>query len=862
MKELEKYIKCVLLVLVISLPFSSAVGQFSDDFSGGDLLAWSGDVEDFMISPQEELQLNAQSDGPSFLYVQNPIARDALWEIQTRMTFAPSNSNALEWLLQSSTPNLNEWSGYGLRWGESGDSDAVELVRYDNGSLLVLGRMREGAVASDPVQIRIQVQRVVDTFTVYAAYDGETMFSDSLIVIDDTYAGGAQLVSGVLCHFTSTRSDRFFFDDVIIDRSRPDLSPPVRRDVLPQANAINIAYSEPIDISQLQASLEPGNFQIDPILKGVDTLQLLLSPELTPLTEYNLRLEGITDQSGNMTPVEEIPITYIDTRPPEPFEVIINELMIAPGGETALPEKEYIELFNRTDDYLELGELFLLDESSAGPLPNFTLSPGGYVILCSSGDRSLFEAYGEVLEVNGLPTLRNSGDNIRLRDSENRFIHGVDYTDNWYKDSNKDRGWSLELVDPNLACSGEIAFAASTGPLGGTPGQMNSLPALVTDSLTPILAEVNDNAIVEIQFNQWLPSDVLQPEMVSVESGEGAVENLWVDMENPRNLQLELDESIKAGQLYSLEIESSFLNCLQEPLGASRFIQWGLPATPAAGDLLISEVMFNPNVGESQWVEVYNASDSIFDFTYIVLDVFKETGQDRLTVGLPNQILPGEYFVFTDNANEVNEMYSAPFPKQTLEVDFPSLDRDTGRLRLSHVFGAEATILDSNCYNSDWHSGFLRSERGVSLERTRWDLSACDASNWQSAAESEGYGTPTGSNSQQLSLPEGYSDGFQLISPTFSPNSDGQEDFARVEYNHSDSDRILPRIQFSVFRPDGQLIKRVYNNYGLSRRAQLLWDGSQRDGLIAPEGFYLLRITVFDDAGRTDVWKGTIYLVR
>jgi hypothetical protein len=581
------------------------------------------------------------------------------------------------------------------------------------------------------------------------------------------------------------------------------------------------------------------------------------------LTEYQLFLDGIQDQVGNVAPAEEVPIFFIDARPPEPFELVINELMIAPGGETALPEVEYIELHNRTEDYLELGNLFLLVESTVRPLPDYTLGPGGFIILCDIGDGPLFEPYGEVLEVDGLPTLRNSNDNVRLRNSQNQFIHGVDYTDNWYKDSNKDRGWSLELMDPDLACSGEVAFAASEGSLGGTPGEANSLlNRAVTDSLVPILAEVIDDDIVEVQFNQWLPGTGLQVDMLRLEPGGINIEDVWVNMENPRSLQIELSQSISAGQLYNLELSSDFLNCLQNPLGKSEFIQWGLPATPESGDLLISEVMFNPNVGESQWVEIYNSSDSIFDFTYLVLDVFKESGQDRLTVGLPNQILPGQYFVLTDNANEVNEIYAAPFPNQTLEVDFPSLGRDTGQIRLSHVFGAEVTVLDSSCYSEDWHSGFLRSDRGVSLERTRWDLSGCETSNWQSAAESEGYGTPTGPNSQQLPLPERYSDGFQLISPTFSPNSDGTEDFARVEYSHENADRALPRINFSVYRPDGQLIKQVYNNFGLSRQAQLLWDGSQRDGLIAPEGFYLLYIKTFDDSGRTDVWKGTIYLVR
>lgn len=855
-------IRWLAAVLFVSLGLCLS-GQFADDFSGGDLSAWSGDVSDFVITDQEELQLNAQSESPSFLYVEPQIPRDALWEMEVRMTFNPSNSNGLEWILQSTTANPDELNGYGLRWGESGDADAVEFVRYDNGNATVLGRMREGAVANDPVQVRFQVVRLTDTFTIASAYDGEADFSDTLVVTDGTFGGGAQLVSGFKCNFTSTRSDRFFFDNVVIDRSRPDITPPVRRNMTVKVDQIDLLYSERIDIGEVEATLTPGNFSIDVELNGPDTLRLLLDPSLSPQTTYNLRIEGVSDLAGNIAPAEDIPLVFIETRPPEPFEIVINELMIAPGSETPLPEEEYIELYNRSEDYLELGGLFVLDETSMASISDFTLAPNNYIILCNTGDGDLFSFYGEVLEVSGLPTLRNSNDKIRLRDDQNRFIHGVDYTDSWYKDSNKDRGWSLELIDPDFACSEEAAYAASVGPLGGTPGQPNSLDASdFVDPLDPVLAQITADNEIAVQFNQWLPGDGLQADMLSLSPGQNDIEEVWVDMENPRNLRLELSNPVQTGQRYTLSLESGFLNCLQEPIDGGRSIQFGVPATPGPGDLLISEVMFNPNVGESQWVEIYNASDSVFDFTYLVLDIFKLSGQDRLTISQPNQILPGEYMVLTDNRNEVNDVYSAPFPLQTLEVDLPSLDRNEGQLQLWHIFGAEATLLDSSCYSDEWHSGFLRSERGVSLERMRWDVDGCVRNNWQSAAESEGYGTPTGPNSQQVAPPEGLSDGFQLLSPTFSPNSDGMEDLALIEYRHGNPDRPLPRITFSVYRPDGQLIRQIHNNFGLSGNTQLVWDGSQRDGLIAPEGFYLLHISSFDDEGGTGTWKGTVYLVR
>lgn len=818
---------------------------------------------DFVINPEGELQLQAQSESPSFLYVQPQIPTDAIWEFSARLTFSPSNSNKLEWVLQSTSSSLDALSGYGLQIGESGSEDAVEFVRYDNGNVTVLGRMREGAVGEDPVQLSMQVERIENEFTLRAAYDGESEFSDSLTVVDGAYGGGAELIFGPICNFTSTRSDRFFFDDVIIERSTPDTEAPIRRETTVSSDRIDIKYNERIDISSVDADLSPGSFSLEVEFIEPATLRLIPSPEISPQTAYTLQISGIKDVSGNTRGSDDIPIFFIDARGAMPFEVILNELMIAPGDETPLPNEEYYELYNRSNDYLDLGNLFVVDETSMAAIPAYNLAPDSFLILCDQGDGLLFEPYGDVLEVPGLPTLRNSNDRIWLMDSENRFIHGIDYTDNWYKDSNKDRGWSLELIHPDFVCSEEIAYAASIGSLGGTPGKANSLDTTgIRDPLTPQFVRIDDLDEIKVEFNQWLPATGITKEMLSVNPTDIQIRDVIVDVESPRRLRVQLDRPLKRGIQYRLEFFPTFIDCRQMAVGTLEFVDFGLPATPESGELLISEVMFNPSVGEAQWVEIYNNSDSIFNFEFLVLDVFKANGQDRLTINRPNPILPGEYFVLTDNRNQVIDVYDAPFPTQVLEVPLPSLDRNQGELELLYIFGAEASRLDSSCYVDEWHSGFLRSERGVSLERTRWDLSGCEQSNWQSAAESENFGTPTGPNSQQVDIPGESVSGFQLLSPTFSPNSDGIEDIAIVRYIQQDDQQPLPRITFSVYRPDGQLVKEVHNNFGLSRNAQLVWDGSQSDGLIAPEGFYLLHIKSFDDEGRRNTWKATVYLVR
>jgi hypothetical protein len=853
----------ILFSSLLFINWISAFGQFNDDFSSGSLNQWSGDVAEFIINAQEELQLNAQSSSPAFIYVNAQVPESAVWEVSARLDFSPSNSNALEWILQSESAEISNLRGYGLSFGESGDEDAVEFVRYDNGNATVLGRMQNGAVASDPVQVRLRVLRSGELFTVLAAYDGSGSFTDTLIVSDDKYREGASLVTGLICNYTSTRSDLFFFDDYVLDRTQPDVSPPELLDVAVSASQIDLTYNERIDISNLEASITPGSFSLIPSLLSPARLRFSVSPDLEALEQYTMTIQLLSDLAGNVSEETEIPLFFIDAVPAEPFDVILNELMIAPSDNTPLPSEEYYELHNRSENFIQLGNLFLTDDTRSAPLPSYIIEPGEYLILCNTGDANLFESYGEVLEVDDLPTLRNSNDFIRLLDENNRFIHGVDYTDNWYKDSNKDRGWSLELLAPRYACSGEPAFAASVDPLGGSPGRANSLDTTgFRDPLLPVFASVPAENEISLRFNQWLPEDAIAPDMISITPSPGPLSNLFIEPERPNTLTAQLDQALEEGSLYTIKLKDNFPTCLLQDILDTPMVSLGIPAEPEAGDLLVSEVVFNPAVGEDQWVEIYNASNKVLDFTYIVLDFYKSSGQDRITLNLPNQILPGQYFVFTSNRNQVNEVFQAPNPLQTLEVNLPSLDRDIGAIQIWHIFGAQATALDSSCYSDAWQSGFLRSTRGVSLERLRFDFPSCEEENWQSAAESENYGTPTGPNSQQITNLDPEISGFKLLSPSFSPNSDGTEDVAVIQYQKPETTELPPRIHLNVYTPDGRLVRQPYNNFGLSQNAQLLWDGSLDSGLIAPEGFYLLQISAFNDLGETESWQGTIYLVR
>ena len=100
------------------------------------------------------------------------------------------------------------------------------------------------------------------------------------------------------------------------------------------------------------------------------------------------------------------------------FDVVINEFMPDPNPVVALPDAEFVELYNRSSNFFNL-ENWELDGQT---LPTYTLAPDSYVIIVEDDDVGLFGAFSEVLTITTLSLSNTSADNITLVD-DNATIH-------------------------------------------------------------------------------------------------------------------------------------------------------------------------------------------------------------------------------------------------------------------------------------------------------------------------------------------------------------------------------------------------------------------------------------------------------
>ena len=93
-------------------------------------------------------------------------------------------------------------------------------------------------------------------------------------------------------------------------------------------------------------------------------------------------------------------------------------------------------------------------------------------------------------------------------------------------------------------------------------------------------------------------------------------------------------------------------------------------------------------------------------------------------------------------------------------------------------------------------------------------------------------------------------DYFSVSTKVISPNQDGYNDYALLQYQ-------LPQLgnvaTIYVYNTAGEIVKQLANNHLLSTVGQYQWDGVTDSGIKAPNGYYFIRVDLFDGEGNNKV---------
>ncbi|MBP5458131.1 MAG: lamin tail domain-containing protein [Paludibacteraceae bacterium] len=434
---------------------------------------WSGERDNFILT-DSALQLQApQESRKSYLFTSSSVFGEAEWQLRLRLGFNPSGSNYVRFYLSSNSPDLKgNLEGYFVQIGNA--SDQILLYRQNGTSVRKLVASEARRLDSDSLDVEIRVNRTSSgEWTLASKVNGEASFSKEGTAKDETFT--SCYFMGILCNYTATRRTQFYFDHLSVQGEEfRDDTPPTLREVEKSDTCVCLSFSERIDSQRVSLY-----FDGDPIVgiwnANATQLTLVFDQPLQRGVLHRLSLQGIVDMAGN-----ELIDTLLDVVLEEPLkhgDLVINELLFHPyeGG------VDYVELYNRSGKYVNLGGLLLASYKSdsflyaAKRLPDRMLAPEEYVVITTDSNAVCqfydCQASGVFLILDKLPAYGNTKGSVVLATRDSLVIDDFRYQESMHDDLLKGKaGVALERVSPD---SDDWASASATSNYG-TPGYRNS----------------------------------------------------------------------------------------------------------------------------------------------------------------------------------------------------------------------------------------------------------------------------------------------------------------------------------------------------------------------------------------------------
>jgi hypothetical protein len=552
---------------------------------------------------------------------------------------------------------------------------------------------------------------------------------------------------------------------------------------------------------------------------------------------------------------------YSPAQVPNRYDIVITEIMADPSPAVGLPNAEYIEIRNVSTTAFNISGWKLSDATTTATVSSsFLLQPDSSLILCANSNVAALSVYGRTIGIPSFPSINNDGDVLTLRSPQNKVIHTVAYTSDWYQnEAKKEGGWSLEIIDPKNPCTGKDNWKASTNNLGGTPGKVNSVNSINTDATLPQLLRtfIVDSATVVLVFNE--PLDSASGAAVSSYSLPGyTILSATTIAPQFQRVQLKLASSLLASTVYTISV-TNVSDCKGNAIGAYNKARIGLPQTPGVEDVVINEILFNPKTPGSDYVELYNKSKKVIDASKLYIANKSSAGSVASLKKLADEplcIFPGDYMVVTGDGDVLKQQYLVKNPDGLLPLSsLPSFPDDEGDVVLVDVNG---TIVDEVRYKDDWHFALIDNKDGVALERIDPAGKSGDKNNWHSAASTVGFGTPTYKNSQ-YKLVDSVNAVIEVLPKIFSPDNDGTDDIATVSYKVEGSGYVA---NVTIFDGGGRIVKYLVRNALLGLSGKWNWDGlGERDQKLAI-GTYIVFTEIFNLQGKRKAFKNVVVLAR
>lgn len=728
--------KYLLLILVLTFPIYSfaQTANFQDDFTDQDISDWTGDNADFVFVTESGnilLQQDASSAGSSQLSIPSTNTV-GFWEFFVRLDgFSPSNGNKAEFYLMSDSSDFDQaLNGYMLQTGEDGAADVFRLFKITAGA-------KDGEVLTGTTSIasggdfRVKILRDASgnwSLEVASSYSAPTV--QEATGTDNTYTTTSFF--GFKNTYTSTRADKFFLDFKI---EVPPIE--VTNASINNATSVSVDFSKDYDPATLQNSdfaINPGNINPSEINQPSSSSVELTFANNLPSGSLELDITSIED-ADNQTTLADTTLNLFRFDTYQAGDIIINEFLKDPPGSL----EEYIELKNTSSRLLNLKDWELGDNGTLSTLSNqdIAILPDSFLVITS--DTSALKAvFGNVATIEvSLPAFNNTTDQIRLIDENGSTIDSLEYTPEWGGDN-----VAVERRSETAPSIFIENWGDSPNPLAGTAGSENDI---IPDNTAPdleTLSIINDSTFILTFTERINPDSAENPDNygITVPLKVVAGENQFFKASFTEPNSVELIAKFTIPESGSLDIfnQADIFGNINTVI--SRYFQNIQTDTAQSGDVFINEFVYNPPSGLTEFVEIYNPTDKIFNLRGWTLN--DNSGNEA--------VLTNEDFFFRKNnpsASLPENPYIILTPDSSIQVGqtnrlvvmgsrFPTLNNTTDAIVLKN---AQGVTIDSLTYTQDWGGD------EVSLERRTIDVTGEFRENWGDSPAPE-FATPTESN--------------------------------------------------------------------------------------------------------------------
>jgi len=418
-------------------------------------------------------------------------------------------------------------------------------------------------------------------------------------------------------------------------------------------------------------------------------------------------------------------------------KIVINEIMYAPPT----GEPEWVELYNRSADSLNLQKFHLADDADTSAISKnkFILEPGGYCVV--SRDSSILKKYpckGRLL-VTSFPTLNNDGDKVILLDSLYRVVDSLAYLPEWSSTVKT----SLERISFDNTSTDARNWLSAETKYRATPGYINSV---TPKNIDIVLTTLSSSPAYPVKGDVITPTATIRNNgtataadihvSFSFQTGSGSTIAL---MDTVISTLLSKDSVlIKSSRRTSaitdgLSIHAEAVMSADEDT-SNNYLDAVVKSGNKTGTVVLNEIMFNPLSGYSEWIELYNTTnDTISLLGWRISDVLTTPTED--TINNSSALIPPQgYFVICRDTLPLQGIEE----RNHLICAFGILNNAADGVVIKDSRGA---VIDSVFYYSDWNT-----RAGRSLERISVSNATNDSLNWLFSYDSSG-GTPGKKNS-------------------------------------------------------------------------------------------------------------------